>query len=155
VETANITHASEPLGHRNRKPRWRAQLRKEIRCQGLETTNRREIWSVRPSGMSEIPASIKRCEIYGLAPIAGRIWLRATAAKKLCKLNRDRGGFNLITKTEFRHCEVCARPLIGLEAAKRRIQLDNKMPRTTPCGPNCERDAKTGLWKKPRNYAKN
>jgi RNase P subunit RPR2 len=54
-----------------------------------------------------------------------------------------------VIRAEVRYCKACSRPLIGTEAERRRL-LDESGPdgRRRPCGPSCERDRLSGVWRK-------
>jgi hypothetical protein len=66
----------------------------------------------------------------------------------LIALDRAAGGRSQFSKTEFRRCEMCARPLIGLEAETlRRFIESGPLARTLPCGPDCARDRELKTWK--------
>jgi hypothetical protein len=67
----------------------------------------------------------------------------------LLALDRAAGGRSEFLKTEFRRCEMCGRPLISHEAAKRRaLVATSPTARALPCGPGCERDRTSEFWKK-------
>jgi hypothetical protein len=133
----------------NRKPRWRATRRREMKAQGVTPPNRLRVWSVRISELLDMPDWVSRFAIQGLGTLPRQVWLRPWKAKLLLTLDRAAGGRSEYSKTEFRRCELCARPLIGTEAEARRRLLEScPKARTTPCGPNCLRDREIGLWKK-------
>jgi hypothetical protein len=49
---------------------------------------------------------------------------RPRKAKILIALDRAAGGRSQYSRTEFRHCEMCARPLVGIDAEKRRRVIE-------------------------------
>jgi hypothetical protein len=96
-----------------------------------------------------MPDWVSRFTIQGLGTLPRQVWLRPAKAKLLLALDRAAGGRSEFTKSEFRHCDLCARSLIGVEAEARRSLLESGPKAwTTPCGPNCQRDREIGLWKK-------
>ena len=132
-----------------RKPRWRAARRREMKAGGITPPNRLEVWSIKISEFLEMPDWVSRFAIQGLGTLPRQVWLRPAKAKLLLALDRAAGGRSEFTKSEFRHCDLCARPLIGVEAeARRRLLESGPKARTMPCGPNCQRDGEIGLWKK-------
>ena len=131
----------------NRKPRWRAARRREMKERGITPANRQEVWCVEPSAIRDLPDWVANRIVPGLGSSSTLFWLRPYDAKRLLALDRLCGGRSRFTKTEFRHCEVCRRPLISNEAAERRKLVESgPQARELPCGPNCEQDRETGLW---------
>jgi hypothetical protein len=85
--------------------------------------------------------------VRGLSSWPGSVWLRPGAAKLLCALDRAAGGWCHVTQSEFKRCALCARPLIGSQAAELRKMLENDPnARTFPCGLNCAKDRELKIW---------
>jgi hypothetical protein len=120
-----------------------------MKARGVTPPNRLEVWSVRISDSLDMPDWVSRFAVQGLGTMPRQVWLRPAKAKLLLALDRAAGGHSEFTKSEFRHCEMCARPLIAVEAEARRRLLESG-PRgwMTACGPNCPRDREIGAWKK-------
>ena len=132
-----------------RKPRWRAARRREMKARGITPPNRQEVWSVKVSALKSLPDWASHCAVQGLGSLPRQVWLRPAKAKLLIALDRAAGGRSLFSKSEFRHCEMCARPLIGIEAEKRRRSIEiSPLARMLPCGPGCARDRELKTWKK-------
>jgi hypothetical protein len=109
----------------------------------------REAWNVKGSALLDLPDSLFRRAVQGLAISAHQIWLRPKDARRLCALDRAARGGSQVPKTEFKRCDMCARPLLGIEAKQRRKLIETgPTARTLSCGPNCERDRKPRGWKK-------
>ena len=137
------------MGNRNRRPRWRAARRREMKARGITPPNRQEMWCVQPSALVNLPDWVSRATMNGLGSYADRVWLRPGHAKRLIALDRAAGGRSQVLKVEFRHCDMCARPLLSLEAERRRELIEtDPTARSLPCGPNCERDRELRLWKR-------
>lgn len=135
--------------YRNRKPRFRAARRRELRSQGETPANRQWAWCVRPAALLELPDWVREAAVKGLGLMRDRAWLWPVDAKRLIRLDRGAGGRSEVTIIEVRHCGLCARPLIGAEAERRR-KLDEQGPqgREMPCGDGCRDDRRTGIWKR-------
>jgi hypothetical protein len=138
---------SEAKPYRNRKPRWRSAARQALRAQGIKVPYHLEAWCVCTSVLHAIPLHLNVRAIPGMRALPGWIWLRRVDAKRLMAADRRAGGRSDVIKTEYRVCDVCARPLIGNEALERRmaIMLTAKS-RELPCGPNCFKDRDMKLW---------
>jgi hypothetical protein len=120
-----------------------------MKAQGITPPNRQEVWSVKISEFLEMPDWVSRFAIQGLGTLPRQVWLRPAKAKLLLVLDRAVGGRSEFTKSEFKHCDMCARPLIGVEAeARRRLLETDPKAWMTPCGLNCKRDREVGLWKR-------
>ena len=120
-----------------------------MKAQGITPPNRQEVWSVKVSALINLPDWITRSAVQGLGSLPRQVWLRPKKAKILIALDRAAGGRSQYSKTEFRHCEMCARPLIGIEAEnRRRLIEDGPLARTLPCNPKCARDRELKTWKK-------
>ena len=132
---------------RNRKPRFRAARRKALRDRGIQTTNKRRIWHVTPTVLKRIPEWIQNQRVSGLAGL----WLRCRAAQVLISLDKAAGGHPMVTVAVFRYCDLCGRPLVGAEANARIAQIEaSPTGRSLPCGPTCEQDRISKLWKRLR-----
>jgi hypothetical protein len=132
----------------SRKPRWRAARRQEMRERGIKPPLRWEVWRIRVSPLLTVPDWARQASIRGLQCTANEVWLRPRSAKLLLRIDRARGGYSEFTKTEFRRCDVCYRPLIGSEAEKRRLSIEaDPAGRRLACGEGCERDRKLGTWR--------
>jgi hypothetical protein len=84
-----------------------------------------------------VPAWAQAKAIRGLTLTAETIWLGRIAASALARLDREAGGTPVMTKTLYRRCPLCDRPLLG-EEAQARFDLDRTMTgRQVPCGPEC------------------
>jgi hypothetical protein len=120
-----------------------------LKARGITPANRQEIWNVRTSALLDLPDWVFRRAVPGLGCLPHQVWLRPRDAKRLCALDRAAGGRSQVTKSEYKRCGLCARPLIGYEAEQRRKVVESgPMGRTTPCGPDCAQDRETRLWKK-------
>jgi hypothetical protein len=129
---------------RNRQPRYRAARRKALRAMGLVPPYRHEVWQVTTSALLEIPQWAIERRVPGLASF----WLYAADARQLCGLDRKHGGRPTVLKAEYKRCELCNRPLLGSEAAKRNDMLAvTPNGHDVPCGPNCCADRQSKLWK--------
>jgi hypothetical protein len=137
--------------YRNRKPRYRAARRQALRAQGVKPTNCQVLWYVESIAVP-LPSWILSCAVPGLATTKCGIWLRPKDALRLIAFDRySTGGSITVTKAEFRYCEVCHRPLIGIDAASRRKLLETSATaRKLPCSLTCFSDRETKLWS---NYA--
>lgn len=116
---------------------------------GILPAKRQWIWLVEPERLFAIPAWAQLAAVKGVGNQPGRIWLWPSDARKLMREAGSSGWLCNAQKFEFRHCSQCERPYIGDEAAKRRL-LDESGPegRLLPCGPECERDAGSGIWRR-------
>jgi hypothetical protein len=133
----------------NRQPRWRAERRRASKKEGIVLGRRQWVWIVEPDSLYVIPEGAKAVAVRGMASSSNRIWLWPTDAKRLIREVQRRGGRCDSTRVEIRNCGVCAKPLVGLEAEKRR-KLDEGSAdgRLLPCGPKCQDEAATGIWRK-------
>lgn len=135
----------------NRQPRFRKARRREMREQGTYVAPcfRQWVWLVTPDALFAIPSWAKGSAVHGLGEAPGRVWLWPGDARRLMDQARRRGWRCVVTRTELRHCPVCARPFIGAEAECRR-KLNESGPdgRRRPCGPTCAPDAASRVWKK-------
>lgn len=139
---------SEPL-YRNRQPRYRAARRQAMRESGTRPANKEWVVNVEPKSLCAIPDYFLERAVKGLGEQSGRVWLWPTDARELVNMDRAAGGLSVVRRVEFRRCEMCARPLLGDEAIRRR-QMDESGPagRALPCGEHCQRDRDTRIWKK-------
>lgn len=141
--------STQSVLYRNRQPRYRLARRRALKAQGIKPTNRVRAWHVTPSALTTLPEWILERRLTGLSSSPRGIWLHPSDAKRLCAFDRAAGGHSLVTKTEYRHCELCSRPLIGPEAENRRHLLETgALARTLPCGPNCVRDQELRTWER-------
>jgi hypothetical protein len=133
----------------NRKPRWRAAAKLELKAKGVIPCRRQWIYSIEPQALEELPQWAIDSSIKGLAHTSRRVWLWDKDSKRLIGLDRAAGGRPRVTRTELRTCPLCARPLVGIEAERRR-KLDQSGPdgRKQPCGVDCARDRESRVWKK-------
>lgn len=125
--------------------RERALRRLALKAQGITPTIRVLVWSVQPA--YGVPAWAMARAVAGLTSPPHRVWLSPGDAKRLLREDRGKGGRPQVLTTELRHCEMCARPLIAEEAAKRRVLVE-ACHRTEPCGPHCAEDRESRLWRK-------
>ena len=73
--------------------------------------------------------------------LIGAINNSARDAFRLIALDRAVGGRPKVLKTEFKRCTLCARPLLGAEAATCREVLESDPnAKLLPCGLNCAKD---------------
>jgi hypothetical protein len=136
---------------RNRQPRWRAARRRELKEHGITPTRRRYAWSVHTTALQKLPEWVHAVKIGALGTLASRnrVWLNPRDAKRLTWQDHLAGGQSEVTTAELRYCEVCGRPLIGIEAEKRRkLSESSSDGRQQPCGPECAQDIASGCWKK-------
>lgn len=131
-----------------RQPRWRTARRQAMKDAGILAARRQWIWLVEPDRLFAIPGWAREAAVKGLAKSAERVWLWPVDAKRL-RSEVSRSGWRCrLTRAELRHCGVCARPLIGTEAERRR-KMDEAGPegRQQPCGAQCEKEAAQGVWR--------
>ena len=140
--------AEDRFPNRNRKPRWRRPLRQAMKASGVVPPTRQWIWSVEPKAI-RVPDWAREVSVRGLTQLEGQIWLWPVDAKQLVAEDRAQGGRPRVNVTEVRFCKLCSRPLVGVEAARRR-QLDLSGPggRFLPCALSCTRDDGTGVWRR-------
>lgn len=90
-----------------------------------------------------VPAWARDKAIAGLTLTADSIWIGRIAASILVRQDREAGGRPVVTKTLYRPCPLCGRPLLG-EEAQARFELDRTMTgRQLPCGLECLDVSKT------------
>jgi hypothetical protein len=106
-----------------------------MRARGIKPPLRWEVWRIRVSPLLTVPDWARQASIRGLPSAPNEVWLVPRRAKLLLCIDRARGGYSEFTKTEFRHCEVCNRPLIGSEAEKRRLHDHRILSRSDGCFP--------------------
>lgn len=113
----------------------RVARKAELRQHGIAVTKPSYAWQVWPSVIS-IPSWCK--PVKGLPRDSRYVWLRRSAAVKLARLDRERGGRPMVLRAEYRICKICKRSLLG-ELAKARRMLDESCPAgdQLPCGPDC------------------
>jgi hypothetical protein len=135
--------------NRNRKPRFRAARKREMREKGITPCQRLWVWSVRPSAPILVPEWAREAAVKGLGSLNEQLWLWPVDGLRLLEHFKRYGVHCHVTRQEFRHCQVCCRPLIGQDAEKRRV-LDESGAggRYLPCGVDCERDRESRLWTK-------
>ncbi len=130
--------------NRNRKPRWRAARRRELKAQGIIPANRQMVWTIVLTVVL-LPEWAAKKRVKGLRDL----WVDAAIGKRLLALDRRNGGQPSVTKAEFRRCDLCNRPLLGLEAAARRAIIETSATgRLAPCSPRCKDDLTMALWTK-------
>lgn len=122
-----------------------------MKAAGITPCRRQWVWSVEPQvlrGMF-IPQWARDAAVRGLGQQQDSVWLWWVDARRLIALDRAAAGRSKVTRAELRHCPVCGRPFVGIEAEKRR-RLDESGPhgRNTPCGDACVRDAESRVWRK-------
>ena len=125
--------------------RERALRRLALKAQGITPSTRSFVWSVQPT--NGIPVWASGRAVAGLTSPPHRVWLHPGDAKRLIREDRGKGGRPQVLTTELRHCEMCARPLLAEEAARRRVLVESS-PRTEPCGLHCAEDRESRLWRK-------
>jgi len=134
--------------YRNRKPRWRAARRQALKAQGITPCLRNWVWNVRPS-IAPLPDWVAGAAVKGLGSLEDQVWLWPVDARRLMKWVKAHGGRSWAVRAEFRRCEMCGRPLIGVEAEARRRQIESgPAGRALNCGPECDRDRASRLWVK-------
>lgn len=140
----------EPELYRNRQPRWRKLKRQALKARGITPAARQFIWSVETTAIP-IPEWARKNQVKGLAEQGDRVWLWTYDARKLIADDQMAGGSPIASEVEYRICEVCARPLLGVEAQARRAQVESGFgARHLACGPDCQEASKDGRWKKLR-----
>lgn len=139
----------------NRKPRFRTARRQAMKAEGILPCRRQWVWLVQPDQLYAVPEWARRVAVRGLGEVPGRVWLWWVDARRLLSESRKAGWRCDVTRTELRHCAVCSRPFVGIEAERRR-RLDESSPegRLLPCGEACARDRESGVWQKLNPYAR-
>lgn len=122
---------------------------------GILPCRRQWVWLVEPDRLFAVPEWAREAAVRGLGRLSDKVWLWPTDARKLNREAYKAGWRCLMTRTELRHCSVCSRPMVGIEADQRR-KLDESGPngRLQPCGLNCEREAKIGVWRALNPHAR-
>ena len=135
--------------YRNRQPRWRRARRQAMKAQGITPAERQWIWNVRIGGLAAIPDWARDAAVRGLGQTETTVWLWPVDGRRLVKQDRAAGGLPEVQVVEVRRCQVCSRPLVGVDADRRR-RLDESGPdgRSIPCSDQCRRDRDTKVWKK-------
>jgi len=140
------------MPYRNRKPRYRAARRREMKAQGITPVNRQKVWCV-TVGFSAadhkvVPAWASEHIIGGLRVWPNDFWLRPRLAIALMKYLRMVRVDYSVCKSEYKPCELCGRPVVGSAAEELRKQMGSSPKgRSLPCGKNCDKDREMGLWK--------
>ena len=153
--SASIPVNEIPPGYIKARRVYRAANRKALKEQlGTPVANQHEIWRVTVTSLSLMPISDHiKGNANGLSMGNDYAWLRPKEALRIVIQDRLKGGHPSVFKAEFRHCDLCARPLISTEAEQRRKML-NTPPgsRTNPCGQNCLKDRESRFWMKLAPY---
>lgn len=96
-----------------------------------------------------IPKQLRDKALPGFTHSEKTIWLRDyRLAAKLVRLDREIGGHGYTREVEYRHCRVCRKLLIGMEATDYRVKM--RMPFDkweTKKGPTCGPDCRPGRKK--------
>lgn len=132
-----------------RQPRYRKARRQALNAQGIQSTNRWRAVCVRVANTAILPSWLNSRLIPGLASVRGQYWLKRSDAIALMTFCRTVYVQYQATEVEFKRCERCFRPLLGKEAEGLRKAMETVSDRTTLiCGPNCDKDNESGLWRK-------
>jgi hypothetical protein len=106
---------------------------------------RTHAWKVIVEAPFVIPYDFRKQAIQGLQDC----WLLPGLAKMLRRKLRHQGYNPRVLKAEFRLCDICNRPLLGMEATNRRILLQHSPAgELIPCSPRCQSDLEMALWTK-------
>lgn len=93
-----------------------------------------------------IPRGFRDMAVAGL----GDVWLHPRDGRMLRSYLRRQGCQTVkVLKAEFQRCQICSRPLLGMEATNRRILLtQSPAGELIPCSPRCHADLEMALWTK-------
>jgi hypothetical protein len=120
-----------------------------MREKGITPCQRLWVWSVRPSAPILVPKWARAAAVHGLGSLNEQLWLWPVDGQRLIEHFKRYAVHCHVTRQEFRHCEVCGRPLIGQDAERRRVLNESgAVGRYLPCGADCERDRESRLWMK-------
>lgn len=132
-----------------RQPRWRKARREALRAQDIQPVNTQLAVVVRVGHMSILPAWLNSRLIPGLVSVRGLYWLKHKDAMALMTFLRTVAVRYSATEAEFKRCVRCSRPLLGQEATGLRKAMETVTDRKTLiCGPNCDKENESGLWRR-------
>ena len=109
---------------------------------GSCTVNRFMVWHLEAMPSLLLPAGANESM---LRTFGARNWWAPGEARRVLRFNQSHGNPVRTLKAEYRVCRECGRGLVGsdAEALRKAIERDGIK---TPCGPNCAKDKKSGLW---------
>lgn len=136
-----------------RKPRWRKARREALRAHGITAVNRQEVWTVTPANTKILPTWLRSRLVRGLIAKPGQFWLRPSDGAALTTFLWTISVRYSLTKTEFKRCPNCERPIVGLEAEAFRKAMEVVDRSKLICSPNCDKDKESGLWSKVAEVA--
>lgn len=135
-------------GHYRRMEMRRQRAARKAR--GIRERQRRWIARIDVDAIA-VPEWARRRAVRGLSGSETHVWLRRGDARALEHLDREAGGSPVVTEVEFRYCGVCGRPLIGEEAAARRLSdMGGRTADQLPCSGECYEAAKDKRWIRQR-----
>lgn len=131
-----------------RQPRYRKARRDALRAEGIQPTYVQRAACVRVTHTAILPAWLKDRLIPGLGSTTGVYWLKRRDAMALMTFFRSIAVWYTTTEQEFKRCTRCFRPLIGMEATGIRKAMETVKDRNTLiCGPTCDQDNASGVWR--------
>jgi hypothetical protein len=131
-----------------RQPRFRRARRQALNAQGIESTKTQRAFCIRVVDTTILPAWLKDRLIPGLGSVTGVYWLKRKDAFALMAFFRTIAVWYTVTEQEFKRCARCFRPLIGTEATGIRKAMETVKDRTVlVCGPNCDKENESGVWR--------
>ena len=132
-----------------RQPRYRKARRQALSAQGIKPVNVQRAVCVRVADTRILPAWLNSRLIRGLASVRGQYWLLRVDAIALTIFFRTIHVWYGITEMEFKRCARCSRPLLGKEAEGLRKAMETVHDRSLlECGPNCDKENESGIWRK-------
>lgn len=116
----------------------------ELQSNGIQPARILRIMQVQLLDM-DVPAWAIKKAVKGLPLTSQTVWLRRKDGNALARYS---GASCLTMETEHRACTLCQRPLLGVEAAERRRQIESDVTaRQLPCGDTCIEAQRDGRWK--------
>lgn len=144
-----------------RQPRYRKARRQALAEHGIQPVNIQRTVCVRVANTTILPSWLNSRLIPGLASVRGQYWMKRSDALALVHFFSTVHVWYQATEMEFKRCARCARPLLGREAEGLRKAMETVSDRKrrwwresrhdeSPlvCGPNCDKDSDSGIWRK-------
>ena len=132
-----------------RQPRYRKARRQALNAQGIQAVNTQRAVCVRVANTAILPSWLNSRLIPGLASVRGQYWMKRSDALALVTFCRTVHVWYQATEMEYKRCARCFRPLLGREAEGLRKAMETVSDRSLLiCGPNCDRDNESGIWRR-------